>query len=911
MTDSLQLLKQLAGLREAGPGDPNDVFGRKAVGPEIPPMVPASRYMPSRPSPGSPELRADPSMRNPRSTPGAENAPRNITPYKEVPTWAPGQPNPPGMAPIGQSAKPSTAARVEPNFDVTGSPVSGRSGVQSNVPQSKAPGALGSLGLHGAIAAGALAASDSEGGSEQDPAPVTPFGQIERVPQKDTVYSPEKFPQPPANENISRMRKLAGLREEDPPADDNSATVSSKPADSSRYSDPDPSDPDAWMKGNEIPLGMQPGVMTTAKGNNVVNPATGPVVYDKGRGGGGGGGSPASTPDAPAPAGTPAKDPSPNTTKKGDTEEPTIDGFKIIVNDPKDLTPAEQKAMQDQDKAIAAKQASDAQGTPPDAVPTPPGSTVPVELFIWKMGPDGKPVKKQASDAQPPTTSDELERIAKLAGIPPQEFPKGKAAEPGPTVITDPMADIPSTGDVNLPPASDTTKPYITGEPEKNYDKTEQPPQNNPVKVKPDESPPEPSSSAQAFRDLLNKLPAEDPLEPPQEQPEEKPQEQPEEKPQEQPPLTPPKTPAPSYARPTPTTGFNIPKPAEKPPEPEEKPAEPVKTPVQPAPSYSRPSPTGTFDKPVEKPADPAAGAGPAQTSQTQPAPTLARPASTGSFNTPQQQPAQTKPADQGKPKAPTNNKFTPDGYELATDDPNDNRPTTYDNQGKRIIDPYITKGAVTPGGREAFAQKEFGTSAEERARRAGGGGRDDRDREYNMSPGGGGKGYGRGPGEGPGTGPGTGSGQGGGQGAGRGTGAGDGEGPGGGRWRNHDWVVFKNPFTGSYSGGSKQETDWLNSGQDLSGFEKVGPGQYVSKHPFDHPEYDPKKHGKPPNAASGSYEGEKRFYQDTGSSRSQPITVNPPRRESTDYSIGAKQLHSVETSESVNTLRRLAGLHK
>ena len=116
---------------------------------------------------------------------------------------------------------------------------------------------------------------------------------------------------------------------------------------------------------------------------------------------------------------------------------------------------------------------------PPPPPPPPPSETVPFEFFIWNMGPDGKPVKKQASDAQPPTTSDELERIAKLAGVTPQDFPKGQAAERGPTVITDPMGYEPSTGDVNLPPASDPTKPYITGEPEKNY------------AVKPDESPPE------------------------------------------------------------------------------------------------------------------------------------------------------------------------------------------------------------------------------------------------------------------------------------------------------------------------------------------------------------------------------------------------------------------------------------
>jgi len=529
-----------------------------------------------------------------------------------------------------------------------------------------------------------------------------------------------------------------------------------------------------------------------------------------------------------------------------------------------------------------------------------------------RYGPSAR-IELPTSSRKPPppaVTQDELERIAKLAGIPPQDFPKGKAAEPGPTVITDPMGWEKSTGDVNLPKASDMTKPYITGEPEKNYDKTEQPPQTNPVTVKPEQPDDKPTPDAlAAFKDMMDKLAQDQELEP---QPVTKPESQPKtqdelykellaKEPEQQrvtptepektePEKTEPKPQAPSYARPTPTTSFN--KPVEKPPE------EPAKTEPQPqAPSYARPSPTTTFDKPAEKPADQPV---PAQPSQTQPAPSMARPAPTGTFNTPQQQPAQTKPADQGKPNAPTNNKFTPDGYELATDDPNDHRPITRNNRGELIIDPYITKGAVTPGGREAFAQKEFGTSAEERYRRANTSRGDERDREYNMS-----RGPRSGPSDGPSNGPRSGPRSGPSDGPSNGPRSGPNDGPddgpdSGGRWRNHDWVVFKNPFTGSYIAGSPQETDWLNSGQDLSGFEKVGPGQYVSKLPKDHPEYDPKKHSKPPNSQPGSYEGERKFHPNPGSSVSQPITVNPRRRqgESTDYSLGGLQAFAKQLRE-------------
>ena len=308
------------------------------------------------------------------------------------------------------------------------------------------------------------------------------------------------------------------------------------------------------------------------------------------------------------------------------------------------------------------------------------------------------------------------------------------------------------------------------------------------------------------------------------------------EKPPEKPPepaKTEPQPQAPSYARPSPTTTFD--KPTEKPPEPK---AEPTQTP--PTPSYGRPAPSGTFGKPGVP-----GGTGDANAIAPADQPgVMTSPKGSTVRNTPTGVDVQPSPQ-RGKPGA-SGPKYTENGHELATDDPNDNRPVTYDNQGRKIIDPYITKGGPTSGiSREEFAQKEFGSSAEQRASRAGGGKGDPREREYNMSPGGGGRGGGAGKGDGTGRGPGQGTGTGGGQGGGEGTGRGDGKGPGkSGRDVDHRWLEM-------YSG--DRLADIPHKVRELGkDWERMGPGIYRSRLHKGHPDYKYLDLAEPQNTEQG-----------------------------------------------------------
>jgi len=942
-------VREVQSFAEAGPGDPTDVFGRKAVGPEMTPMVPASRYMPTRPSPGGPEVRVDPSMRTTRSTtsaePSAASAPKNIVPYQEVPTWSPGQPNPPGNT-ISAPPPPAPATPAKPLMS---------------------PGAKASAALHGAIAApiaGQLAVDALSSMPGVDPLPDPNTG-VTTIPYDKTVYgynekqaaAQKQQPQPADNQaqaqaqamdkrdvndlppqsktdkpdqktldvfnkssgfnpeestgakndsKLTELQRLAGILNDDSPdpeAPSNTSPASNQdkvvtnpePPASTTTPDLKKNTPDEWDEFNQdtIPLKSQPGVMTSPSGSYVMNTPSGTTVFKKGGGGGGGG-----SPDSAASSGGPSsaeKTPSPS--------QATTPGSEVGG------TPAQSPAPPPGEYQ-------------PMSPATSPESYTHNELQKWNQAnPDKKVDTFKAKDIDNVPDSvkykrtepleirivdplDPLDTLKKNAGIQPEidpkelskDLPSGAAVEPGTPMIAGPDGYKPSTGDVTLPDKI-TDKEHITVVPNKEpkQDMSKLPGQGGPgaednpliitpkqkVTVKPEQPDDKPTPDAlAAFKDMMDKLAQDQELEP---QPVTKPETQPKtqdelykellaKEPEQQrvtptepektePEKTEPKPQAPSYARPTPTTSFN--KPVEKPPE--KPPEEPAKTEPQPqAPSYARPSPTTTFDKPTEKPPEPKTEPQQTQPTQTPPTPSYGRPAPSGTFgkpglpggtgdanaiapadqpgvmtspkgstvrNTPTGVDVQPSPQ-RGKPGA-SGPKYTENGHELATDDPNDNRPVTYDNQGRKIIDPYITKGGPTSGiSRDEFAQKEFGSSAEQRASRAGGGKGDPREREYNMSPGGGGRGGGAGKGDGTGRGPGQGTGTGGGQGGGEGTGKGDGKGPGkAGRDVDHKWLEM-------YSGDNLADipSKAREMGKD---WVRVGPGLYRSRLHYDHPDYD------------------------------------------------------------------------